>query len=125
MTEPFTYDQVMASARRVVASLPEGWCYDDVAELRGLGPGECLYQHDGAPVCLVGYVLHDLGIPLTERMEGKDPFRLASNGLMIAERGAVYALSEMQREQDSEWGVPWSEVVEMVALMDHEEEDDS
>lgn len=74
----------------------------------------CVYVHGGQPSCLVGKMLHKVGIPL-EKLEKFDldngtPAAMAISCLMQADvidvsSEAIQALSEVQSTQDA--GYPW------------------
>lgn len=87
--------------------------------------GTCLYVEEGAPSCLIGHYLIDLGFPMDafKALEGNGAESLfheenlkeimASHGF-TAEPEAVYAMGKVQDLQDNEyyWGDAYSRVFE-------------
>lgn len=106
--------QVIAALREVVAESPER-VYEAPPTMPTLPGGtSCFYVHrtaEGAvPGCLVGHVLHRLGVPLSEleKWEGagaQDPTLATLNILGDNDEYAVRMLVEVQSTQDN--GAPW------------------
>lgn len=57
----FNYEQLLGALQGRVAEEGEDYVYAP--------PSGCVYVHDGAPSCLIGCALYDLGISLDELAE--------------------------------------------------------
>ena len=103
-----TNDQeVITTLRAVVAERPD-YVYtnpfpDDA--------GTCRYVHGDTPGCLVGHVLHRLGVPLEElsRHEGKNACSVAADLLDGISSDASWAIEHAQFRQDL--GDTWAEAL--------------
>lgn len=108
MNERFTDEQVMTTLRDVVNERPD-YVYEEVP-CDEETVTDCLYVYNNAPSCLVGHVMHRLGIPLDvlSEHEGESPnqFRPA---LSISYRAAD-ALTKAQDVQDE--GDAWADALE-------------
>lgn len=98
----FTAEAVEAVLRDVVAERPN-FVYEPPDD----SPGDCKYVHGNAPGCLVGHVLHRMGVPLAELSahEGEsagDVLRVLTD----ADEPAVNTLDTAQCVQDD--GGYWS-----------------
>jgi hypothetical protein len=60
-------EKIMLTLHNVVAERPN-YVYESDAE------GNCQYVRDGAPSCVVGHVLHRLGVPVTELSRYDTPY---------------------------------------------------
>jgi hypothetical protein len=113
-----TGDAVISTLREVAAERPD-YVYE-APEAQREGLLYCFYVHnDGeagveVPGCIVGHVLHRLGVPLDSlaQHEGKGAHVVAEEFLEIQgdlTRDAEFALCEAQGNQDT--GRPWGESV--------------
>lgn len=110
MLRTTTYKQVVAATTSVVSKKPE-YVYQNPT-----GDERCLYVHPSASGpscgCLVGTVLHDLGVSLEVLVgyEGADAWNVAVElGLSDQSKAFLYLL---QGHQDN--GVPWGQALELV-----------
>lgn len=122
-----TDDTVLSTLRAVVAERPDHVYTRPVHMLPIIGSdghkaADCLYVHtapddesDLTPGCLVGTVLHRLGVPLEELAgnEGTGGFEVAADHGVS--EGLCWFLGAVQSRQDS--GKPWG-----VALASAEED---
>lgn len=64
----FTLDQIVKAADAVVAEIGPDTLYTERAQSLGMdtygGNAACKYAHRGTPACLVGVVMHRLGVPI-------------------------------------------------------------
>ncbi len=104
--------EVVSERPEYVYSCPEymvGTSGDDGVNL------SCFYVHTdeaGAPVsagCVVGVVLHRLGVPLEElrKHEGRTPVQMLKDVVSGPGRGVAHVLGDVQFEQDE--STPWGE----------------
>ncbi|MFF5433443.1 hypothetical protein ACFY5K_25845 [Streptomyces griseofuscus] len=108
-------EQIMMALRDVVAENPER-VYKAPAVMSGSEGGTCFYVHvddDGQeePGCIVGTVLHRLGVPLAELKKKEGLGALAAiRGLepqVLATHKTQAVLRDIQIRQDR--GAPWGE----------------
>lgn len=103
-----TVEGVKAELQKALEVRGEDYVYPKV-------DGYCNYVRDGEPSCLVGVVLHALGVPV-ERLEKADRFPVGgkSAGALMRELDAEgwtiphevrWIFANVQDEQDN--GVPW------------------
>jgi hypothetical protein len=100
--EPLTLDRVMPVLREVVAERPD-FVYEEPD-----GGTTCYYVWEDCPSCLVGHVLHRLGVPL-EVMAERNTAQVHARGFAAAVGLtwlATRALKHAQDQQDA--GEPWS-----------------
>lgn len=102
-------------------ALVDEYGYDHVYQGHGTFI-QCTYVHDGQPDCIVGKLLHSMGVSLA-RLERADfnngrsvaisaselVRELASEDVITAEWGVDRFLSEVQSHQDS--GMKWGDAV--------------
>lgn len=107
LTKPavITDETIMATLKAVVAENPE---HIYVRPADYTMPGEpCLYVHGDVPGCVIGRVLHRLGVPLSDLRdnEGVSAYVLLHGGFGISVEMA-YFLDAVQGSQDggSTWG---------------------
>lgn len=114
-----TYAMVRDDLPRIIAVKGEDYQYDVPFG------GTCLYVDKGAPSCLIGHYLIDLGFPMEafESYEGRGIESLfheedgkefmASHGF-TADPEAVYAMGKVQDLQDNRysWGQAYESVFE-------------
>lgn len=104
-----TYGETVAVLRAIV----NDHGFEHVYTPPGPG-GQCVYVHDGKPSCLVGHVLHRLGLALPPSEQGM------SNGWLAVvsadkdhrypfDDAAIKLLAQVQARQDG--GMPWGLVV--------------
>ncbi|MFE5092065.1 hypothetical protein ACFRCI_17125 [Streptomyces sp. NPDC056638] len=114
-----TDEMVMKTLKEVVAEKPE-YVYSVPEYQKNLGGVDCFYVHldeDGTPVspgCVVGAVLHRLGVPLEVlRQEEGQPARTAVRriGLSLS-FGTRATLNGIQGKQDD--GTPWGQAYAMI-----------
>ncbi|WP_030997529.1 hypothetical protein [Streptomyces sp. NRRL F-5630] len=108
-----TADEVMSTLRAVVAERPDYVYARPEADNRAAA---CLYVHhdDGTakPGCLVGTVLHRLGVPLVElaKWEGEGACSMVPSVTNLEwEDTSTLALQTAQEAQDA--GVTWAEAL--------------
>lgn len=114
-----TYAMVRDDLPAIIATKGEDFKYETPPG------GTCLYVEHGAPSCLIGHYLIDLGFPSeafmslegngVESLFHEDNFKeiMASHGF-TADPEAVYAMGKVQDLQDNEyyWGDAYSRVFE-------------
>lgn len=75
--------------------------------------GNCEYVVNGEPACIVGEVLHSLGVPLSRLKPNNSVanklFQLEHAGVLVYTQGAMRVLRVAQRVQDA--GLPWGVTV--------------
>lgn len=103
-----TDETIVATLKAVVAERPEHRYVQPATA--GREPG-CLYVHGDVPGCLVGHVLHRMGVPLRELL--RHEFSTASEVLEaldtdISERVGAF-LDNVQGDQDS--GATWGDAL--------------
>jgi hypothetical protein len=114
---PLEYHQVFGKLSVIIASKPEGYCYD-----RPDGISACQYWHSetGEPGCLVGQLLLAIGAPW-EFLVACDKAgnnaaidQLIKDGKLhgVFETRTGLALKHLQTQQDS--GEPWSRCLEQM-----------
>lgn len=112
-----TDDDVMRVLREVVAERPD-YVYVNPNGERGVfgGSAICYYVHGDCPGCLIGHVLHRLGVPIDAmwRREHWPASVMAAEVLSGVSYRSTYALDAAQLMQD--YGQPWSR-----ALLDAED----
>lgn len=103
-----TMSQLWDEVRAVAAENP-GYVYgDDPINEDG---GECAYQRNDAPSCLVGHAMYRLGIPIEKLAEFDD---IGSIGLVVqrnpylfdaTDRDKLVAirLAQIKQDDDSDW----------------------
>jgi hypothetical protein len=95
---------VVAESPERIYKAPEGSPYE---------PGMCLYSHGDVPGCLVGQVLHRLGVPLAEfhKHEGQPAGVVMSSLINIVgnDTRAGQFLDAAQGQQDS--GEKWADAL--------------
>lgn len=101
------FDEAQRTASEVIAEYGAEYRYEQVA-IEGDDPA-CVYVDAGAPSCLVGHILHRLGVPLG-RLEdnnntGVGDRRFLTEVGVQADDRVAYFLEQIQEEQDS--GLPW------------------
>jgi hypothetical protein len=112
------YDDVRTQLPGVIALKGEEFVYTPVQ-------GQCVYVNDeGAPSCLIGYYLADLGVPTSvfDELDGSYNYleidTVISHGLLdewvTFSQDAIDALVEVQSGQDCflSWGKSYSDVFE-------------
>lgn len=126
-----TAQQVAETARAVVQEFGEGYVYTPPADdPRADEDGICLYVNDGKPSCIVGHIVHRLGVPLEVlRREGDlhldpkvshEPMTLSA-GFLLPKLGApdhvTAALNAGQIAQDTRetWGTALARIEEGLA----------
>ena len=61
----YTHEDLIPRLQAIIAAKPEGYVYE-----QRILPGEtsegCYYQWEGAPDCIVGHLLHGLGVSIAE-----------------------------------------------------------
>lgn len=111
-----TVDRVFETAERIVAG-KEDYVY---INMHGDSPApgssvDCFYVHHDSPGCIVGSILHEMGVGLGAMFphEGSDArqllMHLEANGVAEVDDLAIIALQQMQSNQDS--GKTWGESV--------------
>lgn len=107
-----TREAVAASLKKAVAERGADYVYERREVPDPFEEGElnraCVYQYDGKPDCIVGYVLDDLGIPYSPSWEGASA-RYVLKALRVNDANLVLDLTDVQRFQDS--GIPWGEAI--------------
>lgn len=108
-----TDEAVMETLRAVVAERPD-YVYDSEAVDEN-GVPMCVYVADGAPSCLVGHVLHRLGVPLDalsvfDESGGKDAQLVVRRVLDGTSGATAHRLWAAQSAQDN--GETWGEALE-------------
>lgn len=109
--ETITDDMVISTLKAVVAEQPD---YVYAAPSHMTDDAECYYVHtddDGAnqrPGCVVGHVLHRLGISLDEIGEHEDEDAHAAVPALVGglNQGTMTLLCDVQQSQDR--GTPWN-----------------
>ncbi|KAF4408621.1 hypothetical protein [Streptomyces lycii] len=94
-------EQVRSVLRTVALERPE-YVYDEQDE-----DGSCQYVNNGAPSCLVGHVLHRLGVPLDvlREREGDKALHVARDLLSVSDVTAGCLNRAQIRQDDGEtWG---------------------
>lgn len=101
----FTDEQVFATLREVVAERPEhvyekpeGWGPD--------GAIQCFYVHPDGPGCLVGQVMHRLGVSLEEmsQHEGSGPYVFQRAGHISHFAADVLETAQSSQDEGDTWG---------------------
>lgn len=110
INEVMTEEAVRASLAKAVAERGADFVYEPKGKDSRFEDSidTCLYQHEGKPDCIVGYVLDDLGVPYDPKWEGDNAdtvlYREGLESQAIRE-----SLWSVQSYQD--WGEPWGEAV--------------
>lgn len=100
-----TDEKIMATLREVVAERPE-FIYQKPLASEG-NVAVCRYVHGDVPGCLVGQVLHRLGVSLgTLSVHEGQPAHSLADTLDIGSQAVRWALNAAQTAQDggSTWG---------------------
>jgi hypothetical protein len=92
-------DEVLSALREVVGERPDH-TYLALSDLSDLGA--CRYTLNGSPSCLVGHVLHRVGVPI-ETLEEFD--LLASASMQALVDGAPGQDSALVMEDDLAWAL--------------------
>lgn len=116
MSKPLTRAEVRELLREIVAEFPPGYTYEQVpCFLDGTGVTGCIYTVEGQPSCLVGQLLHRLGVQVPE-VDQMHPIDLLLRNQRAYLKGlfaddVILYLGDVQRYQDS--GASWSECLEI------------
>jgi hypothetical protein len=103
-----TDEKIMATLREVVAERPE-FIYQKPPASEGRVP-VCRYVHGDVPGCLIGHVLHRLGVSLeTLSVQEGQPAQHLTETLGIGGDAVRWAMGAAQSVQDS--GSTWSEAL--------------
>ena len=113
-----TRDRVVEVTKQVVAEHGMEHVYEKPMVNRlGGEMAMCLYVHNGRPSCLVGHVLHRLGVPLDVLAQGDDQSQDASSmcyevlyNTDFADEMIASFLSTVQATQDA--GYTWGYALE-------------
>jgi hypothetical protein len=106
-----TDDDVIRTLREVVAERPD-YVYERPAHMHG-GLPSCLYVHyteagEREPGCIVGQVLHRLGVPLEtlERHEGHTAAYVATDavGSMSDDIARILDTAQYRQDEGKTWG---------------------
>jgi hypothetical protein len=115
-----TVPLVLDAMRAVVAEHGPDFVYEPPT-----GPEElCVNAHNGAPSCLIGRVLHRLGVPvaLLERWPSAPVVELLTNLkaelVVTASPDVAVVLSAAQSRQDGKY--PWGEALAVAEQTAHE-----
>lgn len=104
-------EAIYAATRAVVAESPDR-IYVPPAN-RDVDKGMCLYSHGDVPGCLVGTVLHRLGVPLADFQghEGQPAYAALRELVQVSghRQRVGRFLDEIQEKQDV--GLTWSEAL--------------
>lgn len=106
-----TFKSWVELAEKIVSQNP------DFVYKSPIGPdGPCLYVHDReteaeAPGCLIGHMLHDLGIPIPEYCEGSPASSVLSElAVCLIDHGELDKIEEfsnllqVQQDYGNQWG---------------------
>jgi hypothetical protein len=96
-----TTEQVYRTAREVVAEKPD-YVYINPMGARAGDGANCYYVHGNEPGCVVGAVLHRLGVPLEElaRFESTNGYIVSATLTNMEDRTASF-LRKLQWYQDN------------------------
>lgn len=105
-------ETVLATLREVVAESPDYVYSNPVPSDERPDPDmSCMYVHGDVPGCLIGHVLHRLGVPLGElaKREGGAAYIVADDFLRGVSGGVLSRLDFAQGAQDS--GKTWRDAL--------------
>lgn len=105
-----TLDKAIELAKAEIAKEGEDFVYEWRTQENGTT--SCMYVYDGKPDCLVGRILHSLGVSLHElsKHEGSSSYEVMENldadGVLSPTFDAIEFLRILQahQDQDESWG---------------------
>lgn len=109
--QELTYDKTVELLDRAIAEKGEDYVYLPVTMIRDDDPETlCLYfNEDDTPGCIIGHVMHYLGVTPTRGIEGvSGSVALKDLGIKVDEPTAVL-INNTQSKQDQ--GTPWGDAV--------------
>jgi hypothetical protein len=109
-------ERVVETATEVVGERGENYIYEK--PINAFGTPVCVYVYESQPSCLVGHILHRLGVPLETLGEGDRLSFSASDVCMDLLAGTSFYdteisafLDSLQSEQDT--GHTWGEALQV------------